>query len=184
MWSFDRTLSVIRAALGLFALVALAACTVQPLYGTNGGATTNRLPVAVSEIDGRAGFMLRDELVFLINGGRQQPVNAPFRLDIALNEKTRVSNNAPVADGQINRAFAGQVQLTGNYKLVNVVTGEVIASGRRRAFAQYDRSTQLYALRSAEWDAQEDAAHELARIIAIAVNAQLKQYSPPAIAPK
>ncbi len=184
MWWSDRAAALGRTLLGLFGLMVVAACTVQPLYGTSGGVTTNRLPVAVSDIDGRSGFMLRDELVFLINGGRSQPVGAPFRLDVRLAKKTRTSNTAPVADGQVNRAFAGQIELRGIYNLVNVETGEIIAAGDRRAFAQYDRSTQLYALRSAEQDAEEDAARELAQIIALAVNAQLKQYSPPVIAPK
>lgn len=185
MWSSDRAQpAIVRAMLGAFALLIVASCSVQPLYGTAGGPTMNRLPVEVSEVDGRAGFAVRDELVFLINGGRSQPVAAPFRLDLTVRSRTRTSNTAPIADGQINRTFAGQVELLGTYRLVNVATGEIITADTRRAFAQFDRSTQLYALRSAERDAEEDAGRELARIIALAVNTRLKQYQPPAIASK
>ncbi|MCP1199296.1 LPS assembly lipoprotein LptE [Notoacmeibacter sp. MSK16QG-6] len=184
MWSYDRVQSAIRIALGALGLMVLAACTAQPLYGTGGGVTTNRLPIEVSTISGRAGFMLRDELVFLINGGRSQPVAAPFRLDVDLRKRVRTSNTAPVADGEISRTFAGQVELRGTYKLTIIETGEIVATGERRAFAQYDRSTQLYALRSAEEDAEEDAARELARIIVLALNAKLKNYAPPQVLAK
>ncbi|RLQ88966.1 LPS assembly lipoprotein LptE [Notoacmeibacter ruber] len=186
MWLSDRASSVLSRLAGICALLTLAACSVQPLYGTSGSATMNRLPIEVADVSGpdRPAFMLRDELVFLINGGRSQPVGAPFRLDIVLERKNRVSNTAPVADGEINRTFAGQVELRANYELVNVETDEVITSGRRRAFAQYDRSTQLYALRAAQEDAEEDAARELARIVVLAINGKLKTYVAPQIVVK
>ncbi|WP_114389895.1 LPS assembly lipoprotein LptE [Notoacmeibacter marinus] len=184
MWSYDRAKSALRTILGALVLSWLAACTVQPLYGTAGGPTANRLPIEVADIGTRAGFMLRDELVFLINGGRSQPNAAPFRLEVDLRKKVRTSNTAKIADGDISRTFAGQVELRGTYTLLNIETGETIATGQRRAFAQYDRSTQLYALRSAEEDAEEDAARELARIIVLALNAKLKNYAPPQVVAK
>ncbi|WP_245453209.1 LPS assembly lipoprotein LptE [Aquibium carbonis] len=155
-------------------VLALSACSVQPLYG---GATASFAPgqpsarvasIAVKAVETRTAQEVRNHLIFAFNGGAGQPASPRYLME--LDVRGTDSETATVQRSRSdNESSAGVVKLTASYKLVDPVTTEVVATGTRSATSAFDRPVQLFAASRAARDAENRAARELAAFLQLAV---------------
>jgi LPS-assembly lipoprotein len=114
------------AALAVTAVVGLAGCGIQPLYGTTAGGS--RLAAAMASVDvtpipGRVGQRVRNELIFENTGGSGQAASA-YKLDIVIKES--VINELVKISGDAK----GQVyELDATFKLISN-DGRVLLEGK------------------------------------------------------
>jgi LPS-assembly lipoprotein len=172
-----------RVALSAGMLALLAGCTAQPLYSssvapaarTEAGAadTASALgSVNVSPVTTRAAQQVRNELIFLLGGGRGNPADAPYRLSLsayAFSESSAITQ----VTGLENAATSAIMTFVGSYTLTDAKTGRVVGSGERRATAAYDVSPQPFAAARAVRDAEDRSARDLAALVAASVGADL-----------
>ena len=166
-----------RAALAVLSGIALAGCTVQPLYAPQPQAGTVRTAalasVYIEPVDDRVGQELRNHLIFLMNGGAGQPANPAYEL--SLNVRTRSRNAAVVqittSDGE---PTARTVTVTADYRLKRADDGTEIARRRAVVSASYDVSLQEFADTRAERDAENRAATEAAEQLRALIATDLK----------
>ncbi|MBU4435180.1 MAG: hypothetical protein KKC14_12275 [Alphaproteobacteria bacterium] len=144
---------------GAFALVAVAAsaCGFTPLYATP-GVTPGLASIQTIAPDGRAGFLLREQLddAFVYRG------DAPpaYRLTLAVDEK-RYARGVRI-DNIANRY---ELRMTVKWRLGDAKTGAEIRKGQAETAVTYDSADQPYAAIAAQNDGQERAATEVARKI-------------------
>jgi LPS-assembly lipoprotein len=144
--------------------VGAGGCGFHPLYGTTAsGANLPELmkSVQISQIGGRTGQRLRNELVFGTTGGggTLAPI---YRLDIALRESVRntLVTNAGNPTGQI-------LQLDAEFRLIRLKDNETVFKGASTAEASYDLSGStgnagsIYGDTRAALDAENRAARSL-----------------------
>ena len=157
------------------ALVAAAAsassCTVRPLYA-DAGLETGSLAgnpaglshsVTVKPVETRVGLEVRNHLIFLLYGGRGQPVTADYSVDVGVTtSSTRVAVVQVTRDSEPTSAIVTAASL---YKIVDNKTGKPVAAGKRAVSASYDIPRQEFAALRAERDAENRAARELAEIL-------------------
>ena len=76
-----------RAIFASLALLGLSACGLQPMYagGGNGAVAQGLAAVEVPAIPGRAGWLVRNELVDRLGAGGNAP--ARYRLDVRLDDQ-------------------------------------------------------------------------------------------------
>lgn len=187
MSSSDPVVSTLRrvvAGLAVASAMAVAGCTVQPLYG---GATASIAPgqqsgrvasIAVKEIasrtasarevDSRPAQEVRNHLIFGLNGGAGQPASPRYVMELDVQQATNETATVQRSRND-NEPSAGVVKLTGTYKLVDPVSTEVVATGTRSVTAAFDRPVQLFAEARAQRDAENRAARELAAFLQLAV---------------
>lgn len=185
-----RTLRRVAAGLAVVSLMAVSACTVQPLYG---GATASIAPgqpssrvasIAVKEVAARSASVredasrpaqeVRNHLIFGFNGGAGQPASPRYLLELDVRQITTETSTVQ-RDRDDNEPTAGVVKLTGLYKLVDPVSTEVVATGTRSATAAFDLPVQLFAEARALRDAENRAARELAAFLQLAVMQDLSR---------
>ena len=162
--SFSRT---IRAAALLLASAALAGC-FTPLYGdptvVSGGRNAQAAlrDLEIPEIPTRNGVVLRNELIYLTQGGGGRAASPSHVLRVSLSIDT-----VPLAlNTAAGRPSAQAVSLVGNYTISPV--GEprtIIHRGTAFATASFDRTAQRLASDRAVIEAQERAAKSLAESI-------------------
>ncbi|MBL8535824.1 MAG: hypothetical protein JNM59_00310 [Hyphomonadaceae bacterium] len=132
----------------------LAACGFQPMYApTNGGPAIG--PVQVSEIEGKAGHVLRTELTRILaaeNNGA-----APSTLVIELSEQ--VVQFGIRRDESSTRA---EIRLTANYLFTPPNAGPEMR-GALTSIASYDIPPAAFGEIAAQDDARERAAETLAQ---------------------
>lgn len=175
---FRRAGVALLAALGL---LAMAGCTVKPLYGdvssSIGPAAFGQAPSAVASIGIRPATTrheqeLRNHLLFAFNGGAAEPAQPRYELALGLSRR-------PVAAARVqggatdNEPTAGALMLSSRYTLTDTVTGTVVGRGNRSATATFDRPRQDYASLRALRNAEDRAARELAEAIRVAVGQDL-----------
>lgn len=153
-------------------LAALCGCVYQPLYGDGlpgqGSYGVALSQVWVEEAESRVGQQVRNHLIFLLQGGRDDP-------------QTRYLAKLRVLD--INRRFAavegvrdqtaGSVTVTVSYDLIDREGNIIVAEGHRVARATFDRTGQSFANSRALRDAENRAAHEAAEELRLAFAADL-----------
>lgn len=175
-----------RPALGapaaLVAAVLLAGCTVQPLYsgsvspavdaGAAGRVTAVLGQVYVEPVSTRAAQEVRNELIFQLSGGRGNPVDAPYRMRLSASRFTERSTVVNTSDLE-QSPTASILTFVGSYRVTEAATGRLVASGQRRATANYDVPNQPFAQQRAVRDAENRAARELAAFLSMAVAADL-----------
>jgi LPS-assembly lipoprotein len=189
MWWPDRTRAKAatgpawRVALATGALALLAGCTAQPLYSssvapaarteTGAADTASALgSINVAPVTTRAAQQVRNELIFLLTGGRGTPADAPYRLALsayAFSESSAITQ----VTGLENAATSAIMTFVGSYTLTDAKTGRVVGSGERRATAAYDVSPQPFAAARAVRDAEDRSARDLAALVAASVAADL-----------
>ncbi|MBX3566547.1 MAG: hypothetical protein KF914_00725 [Rhizobiaceae bacterium] len=172
-----------RTALPLAAVAAallLGGCTVRPLYsdssietGAIAGASTGQRQIYVEEVRTRYGQDLRNNLIFLLNGGAGQPAEPRYRM--VLNAAVNVTDEAAVSVVNENRATAALLQMTADYVLTDTGTGEVVAKGARSVTASFDHPAQEFANMRARRDAEDRAARELAEMLRLDVAQRLSK---------
>jgi LPS-assembly lipoprotein len=168
---FDRMAS----ALAFSSLLALSGCQVRPLYATGpaaAGASVLSQPISVNEVTSRYAQEVRNHLIFLLNGGAGEPVNAAYRLELGVTKRVTTVAVVTPRTGE-SRGTAGSIVLSSNYVLSDAATGSQAATGSREVSASFDSPRQQFAKLRAERDAEDRAARELAESLKLAIAADL-----------
>ena len=172
-----RTLTLSVAVLAL----ALGGCQVRPLYSDASPSLSSiATPVAlksisVNEVDSRYGQEVRNQLIFLLNGGAGEPASPTYKLDLGVTTQT-ISTAAVAVDAtSAGQPTAGGIVLTSLYVLTNATNGEVVTTGKRSVTASFDRPAQQFASLRAQRDAENRAARELAELVRLALAADLSK---------
>jgi LPS-assembly lipoprotein len=151
MSSFDS-----RAICGL-ALLLLAGCSVEPLYGPGpaGAAIGSALPaIDVAPVDTKVAQDLRNRLLFDLFGGRGGSSVAPrYTLDLAVSSSELALGVTPV---ETSPAYS--ITVTATYQVKSIATGKIVLRATSRQSASYDRGNQAFANSRAKLDAETRAA--------------------------
>lgn len=173
----ERKARRLWAVLAVGGLMAVAGCTVRPLYSSStvapGGVSANAAlaSVAVNPVKTRYAQEVRNQLIFLFGGGNGQPASPEYTLDLGVTGLNEVSSIVQVTSA--NEPTAGSMTLTSDYVLTEVATGKRVAAARRQISAQYDIPRQEFATLRAQRDAENRAARELAELVRLAVAGDL-----------
>ena len=175
----DHILNSIRpitTAVLLGTTLAISACTVQPLYrgDSNGAAQMNVSPSIRSKLSGvvidaptdRFNQLVRNRLIFLLNGGAGEPSDPTYQLSLGTSYSIRTAVQMDIGDStdRTGRASAGAVDGRSAYVLKDM-KNKPVAKRTRTVSASFDRPRQEYANLQAEEDAKKRAAEELAEQI-------------------
>jgi len=178
MWLPERrarfvklTIRAVAVAATALTLMAASGCTVRPLLGTQEGSqgqqtVANLLSVSVNPVNTRYAQEVRNQLIFLLNGGAE-PAAPRYKLDLTVTRA--ITSAAQVEIARDNEPTAGTAILTGSYRLSDAATGQTLAQGNRQVMSAFDRSLQEFAVLRAERDAENRAARELAELLRLAV---------------
>lgn len=177
----ERAARAARRSLLCLALLALPACTVQPLYDGGGSTTSGRAGATIAGLDSiaikpeanRIGQQVRNQLIFLLNRGSGQPADARYNLALGVTSSLELS--ATIQRAGINEPTAATITMTSNYVLTDAATGETKATGKRFVSASYDIPRQQFAAQRAARDAQDRAARELAELVQLSVAQDLSR---------
>lgn len=179
MLSSENTLYRIRplaAAVVMGTSVILAACTVQPLYrgDSQGASQINVAPSIRTKLSGivieqptdRFNQMVRNRLIFLLNGGGGEPSTPTYQLALGTGVSVRSAVQLDIGDttDRTGRASAGTVDGRSTYVLKDM-ENKPLVKRTRSVSASFDRPRQEYANLQAEEDAKKRAANELAEQI-------------------
>jgi LPS-assembly lipoprotein len=140
-------------------LMGTTACGFTPLYATP-GVSPGLAAIDVEAPEGRTAYLLRERLDDALARNRSMP--AAFRLDF-----TYVERRDPRGLGVDNAASRYELNLTVDYTLTRVASGEVVKAGQQHVLITYDAVPAPYAGIAAQQDSQERAAAEAARRIRI-----------------
>ena len=174
MW-LSKPSALCAVGISIFATLGLSACTVEPLNGARN--TTSSLSgqpsasvasiLARTEVDAvttRTAQQVRNHLLFAMNGGKLQP-NGRYSVELKV---TGRNSNLSITNSSLAPTSA-RITLLANYILRDKQTKRIIATGKRRTIAAYDRTNQSFANERAQRDAQNRAAKEAAQLIRLAV---------------
>lgn len=174
-----RRMAVLAAVLA--GLAAAAGCTVRPLYGdatsaigAQGLASSRLAMVEVKAEDNRAGQEVRNHLIFLFGGGKGQPANPAYHLEL----KTTASHSRAATIETRRVALeptSGIVTVRSTYRLTDARSGAIISSGLRSVQAPYDIPIQEFAALRARRDAENRASRELAELLRLVVAQELEK---------
>jgi LPS-assembly lipoprotein len=113
---------------------------------------------------------VRNELIFLLGGGAGEAVNPRYTLDLSVSSQQMSTAVSPASTSdEVNVPTAAIVTLTARYKLTDVSSDKLVASGSRNITSSIDVPRQEYAALRAENDAQQRAARELAQLLRLAI---------------
>lgn len=169
----DHRVLRLRPALLVAAALSLAiasGCTVRPLYSSAtssvsgvAGEDAGLGAIAINPVNTRYGQEVRNHLIFLLNGGAGQPDGAKYAMDLQVSSVSQAA--AVIQVDSENRPTAGTLRMTGSYVVKDLVTGEVVVSGKREVSSSYDQPLQQFAALRARRDAENRAARELAELL-------------------
>lgn len=151
-----------RAVFASLALLGLSACGLQPMYagGGNGAVAQGLAAVDVPAIPGRAGWLVRNELLDRLGAGGAAP--ARYRLDVRLDDQ--LEGLGILGDDTVSRE---RRTLRARYQLVDVSNGEILLDATAGSDAGIDVVSSEYAVIAAEQTALENLSREVAdRIVA------------------
>jgi LPS-assembly lipoprotein len=156
-----------RASLvALAGVIALSACTVQPLYGPSpsGSAVATALAaVTIDPVDNRVGQELRNKLISDLGG---EPATPAYRMKLVVSSAESALGVTPV-----EAAPAYSLTVSATYEVTSIASGEIVLRGTSRGTASFDRINQIYANTRARLDAENRAAHLAADDIRVRVAA-------------
>jgi LPS-assembly lipoprotein len=142
----------------------LASCQVTPLYSeraANGAAAALTSDIGIDVIDERIGQDVRNNLIFLLSGGRGEPASPRYQMNLAVT-KNVIGILRDAADG---RPRGRNLTLTAQYRIVEIGTDREVAVRTQTSTALFDDFDQAFAVIRAERDAEQRAARELAERI-------------------
>jgi LPS-assembly lipoprotein len=154
-------------------LAGAVGCTVRPLYSdaalTPDGTTTSAAlsSVLIRPARTRDGQEVRNQLIFLFNGGQPQTSSPVYELELGTVVSREISTISQTSS--VNQPTSGAVTMFSNYTLVDAATQKPVATGRRQITSQYDIPDQEFAAYRAQRDAENRAARELAELLKLAV---------------
>ena len=137
--------------------LALSACGFTPLYATP-GVTPGLASIETVAPDGRAGFLLREQLDDAL--ARDTGVAPAYKLTLDVHEQ-RYARGVRV-DNIANRY---ELRMTVKWRLGDAKTNAEIRRGQTEVAVTYDSADQPYSAIAAQNDGQERAATEAARKI-------------------
>lgn len=148
----------------------LGGCGLQPMYGGGGSGAVARdvAAVAISPIEGKAGYLVRNALSDRMNAAGQ--ASARFRLDVRLDEK--LVGMIVRSDTSVSRE---RRVMRARYQLVDLASGAILLDATADADAGIDIVSSEYAVIGAEQTAQENLARDLANQIVTHVATRLRQ---------
>jgi LPS-assembly lipoprotein len=168
--SWPERLRAPAAALAVAALAGLlAACNVEPLYGTRhmasgfaspaaaGGVAAKLAAVKVIPIEGRVGQEIRNDLIFRFTGG-DNPAPMRYRLAIVL----KGTPQYPVIDPFTERPQVETVALDTAWALIPLNSDKPALTGNAFGRASLNRNRQRFADLTAEENAEDRAAEVVA----------------------
>lgn len=143
--------AVLIASLTLF----LAACGFQPMYAPAGGGQAIG-PVQISEIEGKAGHVLRTELsrILAVENG----ASPPSQLEITLTEQV-----TPLGLRVDESATRAELRLIANYVLTPPASAGRPMRGSVTTVVNYDIPTAAFGEIASQDDARERAAETMAQ---------------------
>ena len=160
---------MIRTLVLLAALASLSACGFRPLYAGQGQDTlVDGKNIAVAEITGRSGYLLRQQLIRSLATGLPG-LEEKARLTVRLDESFTRATLLP--DGAVSRSF---YNATGKYVLQ---TGDQSLRGQVTVQVPYAAARTPYSDISAQNSTPERAMDELARRIVENLRIQAQQDS-------
>lgn len=159
-----------RALLASFTLVALSACGLQPMYagGGNGAVARGLSAVEVPAIPGRAGWLVRNELVDRMTAAGDAA--ARYRLDVRLDDQ--LEGLGILGDDTVSRE---RRTLRARYQLVDIASGEILLDATAGSDAGIDVVSSEYAVIAAEQTALENLSREVADRIVTRVALRLRE---------
>ncbi|NMG38026.1 hypothetical protein GRZ55_02075 [Chelativorans sp. ZYF759] len=182
----DRAFRTRSVLAGLAALAILASgCTVQPLYGTNGGSASGApatgvaaelAAVEVAPVNDRIALEARNHLIFLLTGGQGRTDSPRYRVDLTASASDRAA--ARITRRLDDEPTSRTVTVTVAYRLVDARTGRPLAAGTRSAMAAYDLSRQEFAALRARREAEDRGAREAAEMVRMAIASDLARRAP------
>lgn len=147
---------MIRLIPVLLASFALAACGFRPLYAGQGSSGGTGQLIAIEEIPGRSGYMLRQALLRDLSTGLPG-IESGAVLTVTLDE--RVDRATLLPDGAVSRSF---YNAEGDYVLT---TSQLAIQGDAKSQVPYAATESPYSDVSAQTYAAERAMKELSRKI-------------------
>lgn len=147
--------------------LGLAGCgtsSFRPMYAAtaNGSGLADKLAqIEITTIPGRAGQIIRNELLFQTRGGAGEVTASPaMRLNIAIREKelSTLVNREGDALGRI-------YTVTAAFQLIDIKTNKTLLKGESFGRASYDRFEPIYANVRAKVDAQRRSSKSIAQDI-------------------
>jgi LPS-assembly lipoprotein len=147
----------IACALAL-ALLALAACGFEPVYGRHSTVRHAELAaIDVAPIDSLPGLALRNQLIPTLGSNRGE---SRYRLNVVLEEQ-----QAEFAIQSNNEVTRYKLALTASFNLVDLATGQDVYHGSTRSSGSYNVVQSEFATVASEDDARKRAAQDLAENI-------------------
>jgi LPS-assembly lipoprotein len=172
----------LRSAVLVCAALGLSACGFHPLYGNatlDPRVGPTLASVYVEPIPDRVGYELRNELLDLFNATGESD-GAAYRLKLAINE----TEEAVVL--QTNTAITRyNYTLTAHYELIPRDGTSAVKAGDVTALSAYNVAAApfLYATVTAERDAKNRAANDIAERIRVQIAVYLRSAASPTPAP-
>jgi len=163
MSSSDRAFRRPGILLALAALMTVAACTMQPLYGRlpSGRAVGGVLSqISIDPVNDRVSQEVRNQLLFLLSGNGADATSPVYRMTLNVSFVESALGITPVAS-----APAYSVAVTASYQVTAIATGKIVLRDTSRGTTSYDRINQAYANSRAALDAQNRAAEVVAEDI-------------------
>lgn len=155
----SKKVPVLKTLTALFAvgsLTVLSSCQVRPLYASV-EASSALASIDISPASNRVEQQVRNDLIFMLNGGAGEPANHEYELTMKVSSSRqdffteKSTSSAPLPS---------HVVLTATYALTK--SGKVITKATRTAIALFDYPSQQFARIRAQRDAENRAAKEVA----------------------
>ena len=162
-----------RSLVALTASLALAGCSLQPMYagGGSGSVAQGLAAIDVPPIPGKAGWLVRNALNDKLGAAG---VNSfQYRLDVRLDDS--LEGLAVLADDTVSRE---RRTLRARYQLVDASTGEILLDATEGTDAGIDVVSSEYATIAAENTALENLSREIADRIVTRVALTLRDRNP------
>ncbi len=161
---------MIRLLTTLFAIAALSACGLQPMYagGGNGVVAQRLAAIDVPAIAGRDGWLVRNALRERLGiAGDSVPA---YRLDVRLDDQ--LESLGVLNDDTVSRE---RRILRARYQLVDLATGEIMLDATAGVDAGIDVVSSEYAVIAAEQRALENLSLEIADRITVRLATLLRE---------
>ena len=181
-WSRETTVFSRKGLIGgrviatlLLTTLTLTGCGFRPLYedrATPGSVPSELSHIEVSKIDGRVGVELRNTLIDRFSA-RDSGQRAKYRLDIRLGQ--RKEGLAIQQDESVTRF---NYKLLGSFNLVDVEHNTIVLSDSAQSSAAFNVIQSEFATLSAERNAEDRAARDLAGEITTRIALYFKRARP------
>lgn len=165
-----------RAALWLLVCGLISACGFQPLYSQNGSGPGVQAELSAISVDVKGARL--EQLVFSSLVDELTPLGVPaspaYRLEVSLKQTSQ-----GVGFEEDDSATRFNFRLVGDWRLIDTANHEVLFRSASRSIAAYNVVTSQFATLTAEKDAEERAAVDLARDIRLQLSLHFRKFQGP-----